>query len=66
MSGKDFSHDFSQEEIIEIFDGGWEMNKGRPLTIIYIGIQNVNTKKFNAERSFFCSIHSLMILLSAC
>ena len=31
------------------------MNKGRPLNIIYTGIQNVNTEKFNAERSFFFS-----------
>lgn len=38
------------------------MNKGRPLNIICIGIQNVNTEKFNAERSFFSPIRYLMIL----
>ena len=37
------------------------MNKGRPLTYIYIGIQNVNTKKFNAESPFFVQ---LLLLLS--
>lgn len=35
------------------------MNKGRPPNIIFIGVQNVNTEKFNDERSLF-SIHCLM------
>ena len=32
--------------------GSIYMNKGRPLSIIFVGVQNVNTEKFNAESSF--------------
>lgn len=52
---EDACHDFGKEEIIEVF-GWWMgsiyMNKGRPLSIIFVGVQNVNTEKFNAESSF--------------